>query len=57
MLRRADALGARHCIVIGDAELARGVVQLKDLAQHQQEELALADVVARLSRREAGGGP
>ncbi len=49
MLRRADGLGARYCIVIGDAELDRGVVQLKDLAGHSQEELPLGDVVARVA--------
>jgi len=41
MLRRADSSGARLCIVVGDAELERGVVQLKDLALHAQHELPL----------------
>jgi histidyl-tRNA synthetase len=50
MLRRADSLGARFCVVIGDAELERGVVQLKDLAQHSQEVLELGDVVAKIAR-------
>lgn len=49
MLRRADGLGSRFCIVIGDAELERGVVQLKDLVQHSQEELLVDDVVARVA--------
>ncbi len=49
MLRRADGLGARFCIVLGDAELERGAVQLKDLAQHTQEELPMAAVVARVA--------
>ena len=34
LLRRADSLGARWCIVLGDSELERNVVQLKDLAAH-----------------------
>jgi histidyl-tRNA synthetase len=38
-LRRANSLGARFAIVVGDAELASGVVQLKDLLAHSQEEL------------------
>ncbi|MCK6534543.1 MAG: histidine--tRNA ligase [Polyangiaceae bacterium] len=52
MLRRADGLGARFCIVLGDAELERGAVQLKDLERHTQEELPIGAVVARV----AGGG-
>ncbi|MCC6664475.1 MAG: histidine--tRNA ligase [Polyangiaceae bacterium] len=52
MLRRADGLGARFCIVLGDAELERGAVQLKDLERHTQEELPISAVVARV----AGGG-
>ncbi len=51
MLRRADALGARLAIVIGDSEIERGVVQLKDLAQHSQEELLLEAVVDHVSER------
>lgn len=51
MLRRADALGARLAIVIGDSEIERGVVQLKDLAQHSQEELPLEAVVDHVSER------
>ncbi len=54
MLRRADGLGSRFCIVIGDAELERGVVQLKDLVQHSQEELLLDDVVGRVAEAAAG---
>jgi len=60
MLRRADSLGARFCIVLGDAEIERGVVQLKDLAEHSQAEVPLADVVdsvvTRASRPAAEGG-
>lgn len=56
MLRRADGLGARWCIVIGEAELEQGVVQLKDLVEHSQEALALGDVVAKVAGAAAGGG-
>jgi histidyl-tRNA synthetase len=48
MLRRADALGARLCVVVGEAELERQVVQLKDLAQHSQTELPVAAIVDRV---------
>jgi histidyl-tRNA synthetase len=45
MLRRADSLGARACLVIGDAEAESGQLQLKDLASHSQATCARADVV------------
>lgn len=48
-LRRANTMGARWCLVFGDAELERGVVQLKDLAAHQQVELSPDDAIARLA--------
>lgn len=46
-LRRANALGARVCLILGDREVNEGVVELKDLAGHVQEKVARADVVAR----------
>jgi histidyl-tRNA synthetase len=45
MLRRANGSGARFCILIGDSEIARGVVTVKDLAGHSQEELARGTAV------------
>ena len=51
MLRRADSLGSRVCLIVGESELARGVVQLKDLAEHQQRDVELGSapqVVAEL---------
>jgi histidyl-tRNA synthetase len=53
-LRRADAMGARFCIVLGDSEVDRGVVQLKDLAAHTQSELPRAEIVSRLVREAKG---
>ncbi|HEU5073482.1 MAG TPA: histidine--tRNA ligase [Polyangiaceae bacterium] len=51
MLRRANAGGARFCVVIGEAELAGGVVQLKDLALHAQEEVPFTALAERLAAR------
>ena len=48
MLRRADGLGARWCVVIGDSEVEQNQVQLKDLAAHAQEQVPRADAVARI---------
>jgi histidyl-tRNA synthetase len=44
MLRRANGLGARIAIVVGDGEIDRGVVQLKDLAAHAQRDVPRAEV-------------
>jgi histidyl-tRNA synthetase len=48
MLRRADGLSARVCVVIGDSEVEQNQVQLKDLAAHSQEQVPRADAVARI---------
>jgi histidyl-tRNA synthetase len=51
-LRRANALGARVVLILGETELAHGEVQVKDLDAHTQETLprdqALRMVVDRL---------
>ncbi len=44
MLRRANALESKIAIVLGDAELDRGAVQLKDLAAHQQRDVPRTDL-------------
>ncbi len=51
MLRRANATGAVFCIILGEAELERGTVQVKDLAGHTQEDLSRADVARLLADR------
>jgi histidyl-tRNA synthetase len=61
MLRRADALGARVCLVLGEAEVGSGTVQLKDLGAHAQSSCARAEVVAKVRQLMAtphrtGGG-
>jgi histidyl-tRNA synthetase len=40
-MQRANKLNARAAIIIGDNELAKGVVQLKDLDSGEQREVAL----------------
>ena len=51
-LRRANTLGARVVLILGETELAQGQVQVKDLDAHTQETLpreqALRVVVDRL---------
>ena len=50
MLRRADSLGARVCLVLGDSEVQSQQVQVKDLASHSQELCARADVLGTVTR-------
>ncbi|MBL9024214.1 MAG: histidine--tRNA ligase [Myxococcales bacterium] len=38
-LRRADAVGARICVLAGESELERNVFAVKDLAAHAQDEI------------------
>lgn len=48
-LRRANALGARVALILGDREITQGVVEVKDLAGHAQHEVARGDVVRRVA--------
>lgn len=47
-LRRANSLGARVALILGDREIQEGIVELKDLAGHAQEKVARASVVSRV---------
>jgi histidyl-tRNA synthetase len=54
-LKRADRSGARYAVILGDEELARGVVGLKPLREEAgQSEVAVADLAPELARRVAG---
>jgi histidyl-tRNA synthetase len=46
MLRRANNMGARLALVLGKDEIAQGIVQVKDLAEHTQTSVPRADVVS-----------
>lgn len=60
MLRRANALQARLCLVLGDAEIDAGRVQVKDLLAHGQADVGRDQVVghvcALLARGPQSGG-
>lgn len=47
-LKRADKLGARLALIVGDQELDRGALALKDLATKEQHEVAPAALEAKL---------
>jgi histidyl-tRNA synthetase len=51
MLARASDEGARFCMILGDDEIAAGVVAVKDLAAKTQESLPRADAVRVLAAR------
>ena len=48
-MERANRIGARAAIIIGEDEAARGVVQLKHLDTGAQEEVAIEAIVTRLA--------
>jgi histidyl-tRNA synthetase len=47
-LRRANSLGARFAVILGDRELDEGVVELKDLVAHAQERVARSALTERI---------
>jgi histidyl-tRNA synthetase len=57
LLRRAENLGARVALILGEAELADGTITVKDLAARTQEKVARADVAARVSAILASPAP
>lgn len=48
-MKRADKLGARAAIIVGGDELARGVVQLRDLDSGSQDEVPLDAIEGALA--------
>jgi histidyl-tRNA synthetase len=49
LLRRADSIGARLCLVVGDTELERGVVAVKDFSAKTQSEVRRAELVTHVT--------
>jgi histidyl-tRNA synthetase len=47
-MERANRIGARAAVILGEDDLAQGVAQVKDLASGQQEAVALPDIADRL---------
>ncbi len=50
-LKYASRLGTRYTVVIGDDEIDRGVVQLKDMDAHEQSEVSIDEIVKELKDR------
>ncbi len=49
LLRRADKVGARYALIVGENELARGVVQVRDLKTSTQREIAKDAVASEIA--------
>lgn len=47
-LKEANRSGARYALIVGDQELDSGRLALRDLAQSEQQEIAMQNVVAEL---------
>lgn len=48
-MKRADKLGARASVLLGEDELSRGAVSVRDMATGAQEEVPIAALVDRLA--------
>ena len=48
MFKKAERSGARFALIVGDEELQRGVVQLKNLATKQQKEISIENLEEEL---------
>jgi histidyl-tRNA synthetase len=49
--RTADDLGARYLLILGDGELERGVVGLRDQATKEQRDVAVGEIVEAIGVR------
>lgn len=47
-LRYASSINSTHAVIIGDDELAKGVVSLRNLVEHEQIEVSADELVAHL---------
>ena len=50
-MRRADKMGARFVVVLGDDEIASGQVKLKDMKQREEIPVSMDALAAELERR------
>ena len=49
-MKRANKINARAAVIVGEAELARDRVAVRDLDSGQQDEVALAALAEHLAR-------
>ena len=48
-MKQANKLGARYALILGDDEIAEGVVMLRSMSDSQQEKVALAEVIGKIT--------
>jgi histidyl-tRNA synthetase len=48
-MERANRIGARAAVILGEDDIAKGIAQVKDLTSGAQEAVPLAEVAARLA--------
>jgi histidyl-tRNA synthetase len=48
-MKMANANAAKWCVIVGDDELAKGEVQLKDMAAGKQANVARRELIAKLA--------
>ena len=49
-MRRADKLGVRYTVILGDDEIAKGTAVVRDMATKAQSDVALSELVPHLRR-------
>lgn len=49
-MKKADKLAVKYCIILGEDELAKDIVVLKDFATREQKEVAIASIVEELKK-------
>ena len=47
-MKQANKLGARYALILGDDEIAEGVVMLRSMSDSQQEKVALVEVIGKI---------
>jgi histidyl-tRNA synthetase len=50
VLKRANRVGARRLVMVGEQEALRGVVTVKDLGSGEQREVSRQELVKELGR-------
>ena len=50
-MRQANDLGVRFCMIIGEDELVKGSVSLKDMVSGKQEEIEQGSLIKELKNR------
>ncbi|MBQ2502834.1 MAG: histidine--tRNA ligase, partial [Lachnospiraceae bacterium] len=47
-MKQANKLNARYAAIMGDDELAEGVVMLRDMAGSEQEKVPVSDIINKV---------